>query len=82
MPGYLKADSGKTVSALVRMAGIVLLMLSVSGCSLFKPERCPIPGCHVRMIHMHGGKEFRGVPWWKINKNPKIGQDYKPQSEF
>jgi hypothetical protein len=28
------------------------------------------------------GKEFRGVPWWKKNKNPKIGYDYKPGYKY
>lgn len=26
------------------------------------------------MIHLHGGKEFRGRPWWKRKHNPKIGE--------
>jgi hypothetical protein len=26
------------------------------------------------MIHAHAGKDFRGRPWWKLNKNPKVGQ--------
>jgi hypothetical protein len=28
------------------------------------------------------GKEFRGVPWWKKNKDPKIGYDYKPGYKY
>jgi hypothetical protein len=42
-----------------------------------KPARCPLPSCHVRMRHRHGETEYRGVPWWKRNKNPKYGQDYQ-----
>ncbi len=26
------------------------------------------------MIHLHGGKEFRGRHWIYKNQNPKIGQ--------
>ncbi|MES2733284.1 MAG: hypothetical protein V4714_16170 [Bacteroidota bacterium] len=29
------------------------------------------------MRHRHGEKDFRGVAWWKRNKDPKIGEDYK-----
>jgi hypothetical protein len=25
----------------------------------------------------NGGKIYRGVPWWKKNKNPKIGEGYQ-----
>jgi hypothetical protein len=28
------------------------------------------------------GQEFRGVPWWKNNKNPKIGDGYKPGYKY
>ena len=33
------------------------------------------------MKHRHGEAEFRGVPWWKRNKNPKIGQDFKDPND-
>ncbi len=28
------------------------------------------------------GKEYRGVPFWERNKNPKIGQGYKPGYKY
>jgi hypothetical protein len=28
------------------------------------------------------GKEFRGVPWWQKNKNPKIGEGYEPGYKY
>ncbi|MBC7449449.1 MAG: hypothetical protein H7330_15465 [Hymenobacteraceae bacterium] len=41
---------------------------------------CPIPSCHVRLKHMHGGVEYTGQPWYK-KQNPRIGEnlpDRKP----
>ena len=66
---------------IVKGALLLLAANLLTGCFLFKPPRCPIPACHVRMIHAHGGTEFRGEPWWRLNKNRKVGQDYKPQKE-
>lgn len=28
------------------------------------------------------GQEYRGVRWWKKNKNPKIGEGYKPGYKY
>jgi hypothetical protein len=39
----------------------------------FDPDRNP---------NANRGKEFRGVPWWKKNKNPKIGDGYKPGYKY
>jgi len=55
----------------------ILAILSLIFFSSCKPPRCPLASCHVRMKHRHGEAEFRGVPWWKKNKDPKIGQDYQ-----
>jgi nitric oxide reductase activation protein len=33
------------------------------------------------MKHRHGETEYRGVPWWKRNKDPKIGEDYKDPNQ-
>ena len=56
----------------------VFLAIGVSGCGFFKfqPPRCKVKGCHVKLVHPHGGKEYRGRPWWIPNQNPKIGQEY------
>ena len=39
----------------------------------FDPDRNP---------NANRGQEFRGVPWWKKNKNPKIGDGYKPGYKY
>lgn len=39
----------------------------------FDPDRNP---------NANRGKEFRGVPWRKKNKNPKIGDGYKPGYKY
>jgi hypothetical protein len=59
---------------------VFLLVLGTFTSCAFYP-RCPIPGCHVRMIHAHNKKYFRGEPWWKRNQNPKVGQDFRPTAE-
>ncbi len=58
---------------------ILLVIGALSACAFY--PRCPIPGCHVRMIHAHNKKYFRGEPWWKRNQNPKVGQDFKRTDE-
>ncbi|MBC7921366.1 MAG: hypothetical protein H7Z75_09790 [Ferruginibacter sp.] len=55
-----------------------LSLLLLSAC---KPPRCPIDSCHVRMRHSHGNQQYRGVPWWKRNKDPKYGQEYRDPNE-
>lgn len=65
---------------------VILLstLLFIGGCKYMFIPRCPIPNCETKMIHLHGGKEFRGRPWWKRNQNPKIGelhQDIKHDPE-
>ena len=39
--------------------------------------RCPIPSCHARQVHSHGGKTFRGNPWY-LKQNPGIGENDNP----
>lgn len=46
---------------------------AASAPSDFDPDRNP---------NANRGKEFRGVPWWKKNKNPKIGDGYKPGYKY
>ena len=55
-----------------------LTLLLLSAC---KPPRCPLDSCHVRMRHSHGNQPYRGVPFWKRNKDPKYGQDYRSPNE-
>jgi hypothetical protein len=60
---------------ILRLFGFLFLFLFfLNAC---RPPHCPLPACHIRMKHRHGETEFRGVPWWKRNKDPKIGEDYK-----
>jgi hypothetical protein len=33
-------------------------------------------------VNANRGKVFRGVPWWKKNKDPKIGEGYKPGYKY
>lgn len=58
------------------LIGIVLLsiLLPIAGCKYMFIPRCPIKNCHTKMIHLHGGKEFRGRRWWKRKQNPKVGE--------
>ncbi len=39
--------------------------------------RCPVPGCHIQMNHVHDGKEYRSKvhPIWKW-QDPNYGQNY------
>lgn len=39
-------------------------------------RRCPIKSCHTQQKHVHGGREFRGQPFYK-EQNPKIGELYR-----
>lgn len=57
--------------------------LSLSGCGIWPMlPRCPVQGCHVRLTHKHNGQLYRGVPWWRRNKNPKVGQELKPGARY
>jgi hypothetical protein len=52
-----------------RFAFLILFILLLASC---KPA-CPIQSCHVRKVHLHGKKQFRGQPLWK-KQNPRIGE--------
>ncbi len=69
---------GVTMKALRIFFFFFILITLVSAC---KPPRCPLASCHVRMRHRHGETEYRGVSWWKRNKNPKYGQDYNDPAQ-
>lgn len=60
---------------------LFFLVFSTTSCYLFKPPRCKIAGCKVRMNHSHAGQEFRGSPWWRTNKNPKVGQRFHTETK-
>jgi hypothetical protein len=47
----------------------LVLFIFLQAC---KPA-CPIQSCHVRKVHLHGKKQYRGEPIWK-KQSPKIGQ--------
>jgi hypothetical protein len=36
-------------------------------------KRCPVKACQAQLKHAHGGKEFRGQPFYQ-KQNPKIGE--------
>ena len=46
-------------------------------------KRCKMKSCHVRMVHMHEGKEVKGKRgwflknWFYFGKNPKYGEGYR-----
>lgn len=61
---------------------MLMMGLSSCGCFTFSPPRCRVDGCHVRMIHAHGGQDFRGQPFWKRNQNPKVGQGFKKPQPY
>lgn len=48
-----------------------------------KGKRCKMKSCHVRMVHMHEGKEVKGKRGWFLKacfyfgKNPKYGEGLK-----
>jgi hypothetical protein len=48
---------------------LISCMLLLSAC---RPA-CPIQSCHIRKVHLHGKKQFRGQPLWK-KQNPRIGE--------
>ena len=54
----------------------LLFVFLLTGAAACKPPRCPISSCRVRMRHAHGKTDYRGLPWWVRNKDPKIGEDY------
>ena len=43
-------------------------------------KRCPVKSCSTQLKHVHGGREFRGQPFYK-EQNPKIGELY-PELEM
>jgi hypothetical protein len=51
---------------------LVLLISFIALLSACKPA-CPIQSCHIRKVHLHGKKQFRGQPLWK-KQNPRIGE--------
>ncbi|WP_377131848.1 hypothetical protein [Rufibacter roseus] len=56
---------------------VILLVLGSVSCT----PRCPIASCQTRMIHPHGGQDYRGMPWYK-KQRPRIGEKLpKPSKE-
>jgi hypothetical protein len=51
------------------LAFVIVLLTLFSAC---KPA-CPLQSCHIRKVHLHGKKQFRGQPIWK-KQNPRIGE--------
>ena len=44
-------------------------------------RRCPVKACKTQLKHVHGGREFRGQPFYK-KQNPKIGELRRKQGEY
>ncbi|WP_439882951.1 hypothetical protein ACSX1A_07235 [Pontibacter sp. MBLB2868] len=59
---------------------LTLIVLTFILASLSSCKTCPIPSCHVRMVHAHGEDQFRGQPFWK-KQNPKIGEKLPKRSQ-
>jgi hypothetical protein len=57
--------------------GIILLLLTIGIIISSCYPRCPLKSCHTRKIHTHGGKTFRGNPWY-FKQNPGIGESDNP----
>ncbi|MCC9167083.1 hypothetical protein LN893_09515 [Pontibacter sp. XAAS-A31] len=51
----------------------LFLCFAILSPALTSCKTCPIAACKVRMVHAHGGQEFRGQPIFK-KQNPKIGE--------
>ena len=51
------------------------LPLVLTGC-----RTCPIPSCHTRKVHLHGGVKYRGQPLWK-KQNPAVGEKIHVNSQ-
>ncbi len=63
-----------TVSLRLRAVALGGLLALAAGC-----RTCPVDHCHVRMVHMHNGVSYRGVPRWMVWKkqNPAVGEQIK-----
>ncbi len=44
-------------------------------------RRCPVKACQTQLKHVHGGREFRGQPFFK-KQNPKIGELYPNLNQY
>ncbi len=44
-------------------------------------RRCPVKSCQTQLKHVHGGREFRGQPIYKV-QNPKIGENEHWRHKF
>ena len=58
-----------------RFLTAILVILLCNACHIFVP-RCKIKACNIRMMHIHRGVNFRGLPWWRLNQNPKTREDF------
>lgn len=64
-----------TIGKIKFIISLFLGSFILSSCYLTIP-RCKIDACHVRQRHIHRGVEFRGLPWYYLNQNPKTGEGY------
>ena len=60
--------------------------MSMQACYLLenlKTDKCPIESCKIRMHHYHEDHLVRSrvTPWWKVNQNPQIGQDWENKED-
>lgn len=44
-------------------------------------NRCPVKSCKTQLKHVHGGREFRGQPFY-VEQNPKIGELYPQLDQY
>lgn len=63
------------IKSVQRFLTVILMLFICNACYLTVP-RCKIKACNIRMIHIHRGVNFRGLPWWKLNQNPKTGEGF------
>ncbi|KAA9339880.1 hypothetical protein F0P96_04485 [Hymenobacter busanensis] len=54
-----------------RWLPILVAAVAISSC-----RTCPMASCHVRKVHFHNGKKYRGQPLFK-KQNPEIGEKFK-----
>ena len=64
----------------IRSLAVYGLVLLLAAANVSCKPLCPINSCQTRMVHLHGGEEFRGMPWYK-KQRPRIGEKLKKPSK-
>jgi hypothetical protein len=78
----LTQDDGITASSADFQHNLPAIYLNF-GVRMKLPEvkKCPVKACKIQLKHVHGGREFRGQPFYK-KQNPKIGELRRKQGEY